>query len=161
MRLRVVVFVIGCALFPRWGAAQTVELMYTPGVLREAVALKDSLKVGLVHASSALSLIGAPADRKKAYGDRLAGATAVVIYGEDALKAAADVEFSAPVILVNAHGRTAARGQVIRVFDAANAPPGALAVVPSTVAGVMASGKEVLLKGQVNPVVQAVIVTLK
>jgi hypothetical protein len=159
--LRVVVLTVLCAVIPSISAAQTVELVYTPAVLRDALALKDSLKVALVHASSALSLVGATADRKKAYGDKLAGATAVVIIGEDALKAASDVEFSAPVILVNASGRTAARGQIIRVFDSATAPPGAIPVGSSAVVNVIGSAREVTLKGQVNTVVQAVIVALK
>lgn len=161
MGLRVVVLAALMAVVPRISAAQTVELVYTPGMLQQAVALKDSLKVALVHASSALSLVGASAERKKAFGEKVAGATAVVIYGEDALKAAADVEFSVPVIIVNSTGRTAARAQIIRVFDLASAPPGAIPAGSSPVATVIASAREVSLKGPVNAVVQAVIVALK
>ena len=110
MIVRAVVFVALCAV-PALAEGQTVELVYTPGALHQAVSLKDSLKVDVVHSSSALALVGAPADRKKAYGDKVTGVTAVVIVGEDALKAVADVEFDAAVILVNATGPTAARGE--------------------------------------------------
>ncbi len=161
MRLRLLMLVVLAAIVPRVSGAQTVELLYTPVVVRDVVALKDSLKAGLVHASNALSVVGVSEERRKAYGDNLAGATAVVIVGNDALKAVGDIPFSAPVILVNAARPTAATGRVIRVFDAASAPPGALAVAPSGVAAVIASAKQVALKGQVNAVVQAVIAALR
>ena len=108
MIVRAVVFVALCAV-PAIAEGQTVELVYTPGALHQAVSLKDALKVDVVHSSSALALVGAPAEKKKAYSDKVTGVTAVVIVGEDALKAVADVEFAAAVILVNANGPTAAR----------------------------------------------------
>ncbi len=148
-------------LIPRVATGQTVELLYTPAVVRDVVTLKESLKVTLVHASNALSLVGATAERKRTYGQNLASATAVVIVGEDALKAAADIEFSSLVILVNASGPTAATGQVVRVFEPASAPPGAIAVGPSSVVNIKGPVKEVVLTGQVNAVVQAVIAGLR
>jgi hypothetical protein len=84
-----------------------------------------------------------------------------VIVGEDALKAAADLEFAIPVILVNAAGPTAAKGRIVRIFDSAAAPPGATAVVASGVAAVIGGAREVSLKGHVGSVVQAAVVALK
>jgi hypothetical protein len=161
MCLRVVVLTVVCAVIPRIGVAQNLELVYTPAVLQEAVALKDTLNVALVHASSALSMVGASAERRKAYCDKVASTTAVVILGEDALKALADVEFSVPVILINASGRTAAKSRIVRVFDGA-APADAVPVASSgTVTEAMAGGRDVSLKGPVGPVVQAVLRVLK
>ncbi len=161
MRARVLVLTVLCGAIPCVGSAQSVELMYTPGVLNDALALKDSLKVGMVHSSNALSLVGATADKKKSFGEKMAGATGIVIVGEDALKAAADIPFSIPVILVNAAGPTAATGQIVRVFDAATAPADAIPVSAYAVSKVITSGREVSIKGQVNPLVQAVLATFK
>jgi hypothetical protein len=162
MNVRAVVFVALCAL-PALAEGQTVELVYTPGALHQAVALKDALKVDVVHSSSALALVGAPADRKKAYGDKVTGVTAVVIVGEDALKAVADVEFDASVILVNANGPTAARGRVIRIFDGSVAIPPAAQQVANTgaIGDLLGTGKLVSLKGRpVEPIIQAILVSL-
>ena len=161
MWVRVMVLTVVCAVIPCSSTAQTVELVYTPAVLQDAVALKGSLKVPLLHAFSAMSLVGASAEKKQAYGDNLSGATAVVIIGEDALKAVADVEFAAPVILVNAAGRTEAKGRVFRVFDK-TPPPSAAAVASSAaVTALMAGAGEVVLKGEAGATVQAVLGALK
>ncbi len=162
MRVRVLLLTVlfALAFIPRVGTGQTVELLYTPAVLRDVVALKDSLNVTLVHASNALSLVGASPEKKKSYGQNVATATAVIIVGEDALKATADIGFSAPVILVNATGPTAATGHIVRVFEAASAPPGAIAVGPSQIVN-LGNTREVILKGEINTVVQAVIAGLK
>jgi hypothetical protein len=144
------------------GGAQTVEVLFTPTVVQQAVSLKESLRVGRLESSSALSLVGASAERKKIYTDKVAGTTALVIIGEDALKAVADMEFSVPVIVVNATGQTAARGRVIRVFDGASAPATAQAVSSaSAVKGLLGTEQEVALKGPVNTVVQGVLDALK
>ena len=144
------------------GGAQTVEVLFTPTVVQQAVSLKESLRVGRLESSSALSLVGASPERKKAYSDKVAGTTALVILGEDALKAVADMEFSVPVIVVNATGQTAAKGRVIRVFDSASAPSTAQAVSSaSAVKGLLGTEQEVALKGPVNTVVQGVLDALK
>jgi hypothetical protein len=142
-------------------AAQSVELMFTPGVVQQALAIKGALKVEKVDSFGALALVGASPEQRKAYADKVAGVTAVVILGEDALKAAADVEFSVPVICVNAGGPTAAKNKIIRVFDAATAPASAKAAAPGDVAGLIGAGREVVLKGDVNALVQAVVAALK
>src|SRR5689334_12794320 len=98
---------------PSAAAGQSVELVFTPGVLQQAVGLKGALHVEKVGSFSALALVGASPERKKAYGDKVAHDTAIVIFGEDALKAVADVECTVAVIVVNATGPTAARGRVI------------------------------------------------
>jgi hypothetical protein len=151
----------GSSASPSSLSAHSVELMFTPGVLQQAVALKGALKVEKVDSFGALALVGANAEQRKAYADKVAGVTAVVILGEDALKAASEVEFSVPVICVNAAGATAAKNKVIRVFDPATAPASAKAAAPGEVAGLIAAGREVSLKGDVGPVVQAVVIALK
>jgi hypothetical protein len=146
---------------PTTGSAQSVELMFTPGVVQQALAIKGALKVEKLDSFGALALVGASPERRKAYADKVAGVTAVVILGEDALKAASEVEFAVPVICVNAAGATAAKNKIIRVFDAATAPASAKAAAPGDVAGLVGAGKEVALKGDVGPMVQAVVMALK
>jgi hypothetical protein len=146
---------------PASRSAHAVELMFTPGVVQQAVAIKAALSAEKVESFGALALVGASAEQRKAYADKVAGATAVVILGEDALKAAAEVEFSVPIICVNAAGATAAKGKVIRVFDGASAPASAKAAAPAEVAGLIGAGKEVALKGDVGPTIQAVLAALK
>lgn len=142
------------------GGPSSVDVLFTPSVLQEAVALKEGLKVGRLESTSALPLVGA-ADKKKAYGDKVAGSTAVVILGEDALKAVADVEFATTVIAVNATGHTAAKGRVVRVFDGASAPSDAQSASGSALKALLADGKEVSLKGPITNVVQGVLDALK
>ncbi len=160
MAARIVVITILCAVLPRLGYAQSVELLYTPAVLQDVLALKESLRLPLVHASSALSLVGATAEKKKTFGEKV-GASIVVIIGEDALKAAADVPFSVPVILVNAAGPTAATNKIIRVFDNASAPPGAIPITTPGTVNLNAGVREVVLKGQPTTIVHGVISGLK
>jgi hypothetical protein len=144
------------------GGPGSVEVIFTPAVLQEAVALKDGLRIGRLESSSALALVGASAEKKKAYGDKLAGTTAVVILGEDALKAVGDIEFPTSVILVNAAGRANCKGRVIRVFDGAGAPADAQVVTSAAaVRGLLAADKEVSLKGPVTTVVQGVLDALR
>jgi hypothetical protein len=142
--------------------AQSVEVVFTPAVLQQAVALKSAIHAEKIESFSALALVGASPERKRAYGDKVAGTTAVVTLGEDALKAASEVEFTTAVILLNATGSTAARGRVIRVFDGAPAPADAQAVASAAaVKGLMASDKEVSLKGPAGVVIQGVLDALK
>jgi hypothetical protein len=163
MGMRVLVLTVLCAAVPAIGRAQTVELMFTPGVVQQAVALKGALKVEKIESFSALALVGVSAERKKAYADKVASTTAVVIVGEDAMKAAADVEFSVPLIVVNANGRTAARNRVIRVFDGSVPPPAGVTPVfaGDSIAQLIGTNRIVLLKGPVAPIVQALLVALK
>ena len=139
----------------------SVELMYTPAVLQRALAIKGTLKLDKLNSFDALALVGASAEERRAYANKVAGATAVVIVGEDALKAASEVEFTVPVICVNAAGVAAARSKVIRVFDATTAPASARAAAAGDVAGLIAAGREVSLKGDVNSLVQAAVMALK
>jgi hypothetical protein len=89
--------------------------------------------------------------------------TAVVILGEDALKAASAVPFSVPIIAIEGAGPTAAKSKVIRVFAAgsAKAPANAKAAAAGEVAGLIAAGSDVAFKGDVNVLVQAVLDALK
>jgi hypothetical protein len=162
MYVRVVVFAaVISAFIPRIGAAQTVELVYTPAVTQDAIALKESLKGPFVHPSNALTLIGGTVEAKKKYVETLARAGVVLVLGEHALKLVAELGFSAPVILVNATGPIDAKGRVFRVFD--KAPPVTAAAVTSSadVTKLMAGAGEVVLRGQIDTTVQAVLGALK
>ncbi len=165
MNMRVVGLVLLCAAIPATAAAQNVEMVFTPGVADQAVALKAALKVDKANVTwfGALALVGAPAARKKAYADAVSRNTAVVVLGEDALKAVSEVEFSVPLIVVNAAGKCAARGRVIRVFDgtSAAAPPGATPIQPAGVPAAVQAAKDLVLKGDVGSIVQALLVALK
>ena len=163
MRLRIVAFSLFCAAIPATGSAQSVEMVFTPGVVQQALALKSALKVDKMDSFGALALVGASPERRKAYADKVAGVTAVVILGEDAMKAAALVEFGVPAIVVNSAGPTATKSRVIRVFDAkaATAPATAKAAAPADVAQLLGSGNEVSLKGDLGPIIQAVLAALK
>ena len=160
---RWILFLVALWLFPSPAAeAQTVELVFTPGVLQQAVALKSALHAEKMESFSALALVGASPERRKAYGDKVANITAVVILGEDALKAVAEVEFTTSIIVLNATGRTAAKGRVIRVFDGVTAPADAGAVASAAaVKGLLGTDKEVALKGTASMVIQGVLDALK
>jgi hypothetical protein len=160
MYVRVMVFTILCAVLPRIAAAQTVELVYTPAVMEDAIALKGSLK-GPVRASNALSLINATADTKIKYAEQLARASVVVILGDHSLRLVADMGISAPVILINASGPIGAKGRVFRVFDK-TPPVGAASVASSAdVTKLLAGPGEVVLKGQTDATVNAVLGAIK
>ena len=147
---------------PMAAEGQSVEMVFTPTVLQQAVARKEALHADRVESFSALALVGASPERKKAYGDKVANTTAVVILGEDALKAVADVEFTTAVIVLNAPGRTAATGRVIRVFDGASAPASAHAVASAAAGkGLLGTDKDVALKGPASVVIQGVLEALK
>lgn len=168
MKLRVLALVLCCgALSATAASAQTVEMIFTPAIYQQAVALKDALKVDKVNAVSfgTLALVGAPKPVKQAYAEKVSHMTAVVIVGEDALKAVSEVEFSVPIVTVNAVGRTAAKNRVIRVFDtnAGTAVSGAVLVNSPGDARMKVIGgpKEIALKGDVGPIVQAVLASLK
>ena len=116
--VRWVVLVTSCAaMFAAVASAQSVEVVFTPAVVQQAIALKSALKVEKMTAFDALALMGGTAERAKAYADRVAGVTAVIVIGEAALQAAAAVQFSALIILVNAAGAWA--DVVARRADAA------------------------------------------
>ncbi len=153
---------IGFAV-PTFAQGQSVELVYTPAVVSQTVALRDSLKVNLVHSSNALPLVGASTQRKGEYRKSVERVTAVVILGEDALKAVADIEFAPAVIVANAKGPTSARGRIIRVFDGSTPAPAGTIVVTSidVVRNAIKSEGEVALKGPLPAVVQAIVTELR
>ena len=130
--MRILTLTLLCAAFPILAGAQSAELVYTPGVVKDALALKESLKITIVHPFDALSLVGASPKQKIAYKEKLSGVTALVILGDDALKSVADIEFTAPVVLVNASGPTAAVGRVIRIFDGSRTVPAGTVRIRST-----------------------------
>lgn len=162
-RLGLVCLFLGAAALPAWAREQSVEMLFTPSVVQQALTLKAALKLDKMDSFGALALVGASAERTKAYADRVAGMTAVVILGEDALKAASAVEFAVPIIVIEGTGATAAKNKIIRVFatGSAKAPANAKAATPGDVAGLIATGNDIALKGDVAPIVQAVLTTLK
>jgi hypothetical protein len=155
MTIRVLTLTALCLAAPVTGYAQSVELVYTPGVHKEALALKESLKEGIVHPFDGMSLVGASAERRKSYGDKINGTTAVVIIGEDALKTVADIAFKDTLILVNATGTTAGRGRIIRVFDGSSSVPPGTPQVAST------DEVRTLIRGQREVIVRAVLLALR
>lgn len=164
--VRRVALLLVFAAVPASAAAQSVEMVFTLGQVNQAMAIKSALKVDRMNAVcfGTLALVGASPARKKEYADKLAGVTAVVVVGEDALKAISEVEFTRPVIAINAAGPTAAKNRVIRVFDGSFAavPAGTKVVAaPSAVPELIGTAKDVALRGDVNPVVQALLTALK
>jgi hypothetical protein len=161
MTFRTVVLTVMCAALPEAAQAQKVQIIFTPAVLQQTVALKGALTADKIDSFGALSLVGAPSERKKDFGAAMSSYSVVIIVGEDALKATADIQFPVPVILVNAGGRTSALNRIIRVFDAA-APAAAVVVGPTdSVARVIAPVREIAIKGDVAPLVQALVITFK
>ncbi len=162
---RALALVLLGAAMPASAAAQNVEMVFTPGAADQAMALKSALKVDTANVVwfGALAMVGATPERKKAYADKVKGMTAVVILGEDALKAVSEIEFRVPIIVVNATGRTAAKNRVLRVFDTNSpaAPATAAPASPSAVPAILAANRDVALTGEVGPIVQACLVALK
>ncbi len=152
-----------CAAVTSSVSAQTIELVFTPVVAEQAVAVKGALRLHKVDSFNALALVAATPERKETYRAKLSAASMIVIVGEDALKATGEMEFTAPVILVNAAGRIAARNRVVRVFDAevGASQPSAVEVAPAAIAYVMRSSNVSAFKGEVAPLVQAVVDALK
>lgn len=99
-------------------------------VLPQALTYKKELKVDAMDAFMAAGLLGISGDRTGAYLQKIAAHNAVLIVGEDALKAASKIPFPMPVIIVNGTGPPAATGPVFRVLEAnfAGSVPGAKAV---------------------------------
>jgi hypothetical protein len=163
MKMRALVCMLLAVALPASGAEQSIELMFTPSVVQQALSLKAALKLEKMDSFGALALVGASPERAKAYADRVAGMTAVVILGEDALKAASAVQFSVPVIVIEGSGPTAAQNKVIRVFAAASAkaPATAKAAAAGDVAALLGAGTDVALKGDVPVLVQAILGSLK
>jgi hypothetical protein len=164
MRVRLLAGMFLVLALPLSAAGQSIELMFTSGGVQQALLLRSALKLdkNQVRSFGALALAGATAERAKEYVDSVADMTAVIIVGEDALKAASAIEFSVPVIAIEAAGPTAAKDKVIRVFAKASTRAPTTAKSPSAreVAGLM-RGKELALKGDVDEIVQAVLATLK
>jgi hypothetical protein len=102
------------------------------------VKLKGALQADKVESFSAPALVGASPERKKAYSDKVANTTGVVILGEDALKAMAEVEFTTFVFVLNATGR-----------------------VRAAVTGLLGTDKEVAFKGTASTVIQGILDALK
>jgi hypothetical protein len=163
MRMRLLAGVLFVLVLPLSAAGQSIELMFTSSGVQQALWLRSALKLekDQVRSFGALALAGATPERTREYVDSVAGMTAVIIIGEDALKAASAVEFSVPVIVIEAAGPTAAKDKVIRVFAKAStkAPPTAKSPSIREVAGLL-RGRDLALKGDVDEIVQAVLAAL-
>ena len=96
-----------------------------------------------------MNATGARAD---AYLSSIASHDAILIFGESAVKAVTGIEYTVPVIIINATGALSAKGPVFRVFDAdfGSAPADAASVSDagsiSLSAGDVAAGKQKAFK---------------
>jgi hypothetical protein len=124
--------------------AQKVELVYTKAALEQALDYKAKLKVPAA-ATNALSLFNVSPERAKAYLGTTAGLTAVIVFGDAALKAVSALEYTVPVIVIGATGTLAAKGPVIQVLDA-GAGTGTAVTAASASASGSAPGKVIALK---------------
>jgi hypothetical protein len=164
MRVQLLAGMFLVLALPLSAAGQSIELMFTSGTVQQALLLRSALKIDKdqVRSFGALALAGATAERAKEYVDSVAGMTAVIIVGEDAMKAASAIEFSVPVIVIESAGPTAAKDKVIRIFARAStkAPPTAKSPSVRDVAGLIRF-RELALKGDVDEIVAAVLAVLK
>jgi hypothetical protein len=163
MKMRFFALPLFVLTLPLAAAGQSIEMMFTSSGVQQALRLRSALGIDkdMVRSFGAAALASATPERAREYVDSVAGMTAVIIVGEDALKAASAIEFSVPVIVIEATGPTAAKHKVIRVFAEAStkAPPTAKSPSPRDVAGLM-RGRDVALKGDVDQIVQAVLAAL-
>lgn len=111
-------------------SAQSIHILFMQSVLPQTLAYKKELKVDAMDAFMAAGLLGISGERANGYLKKIASSDAVLIVGEDSLKAAGQIPFPMPVIIVNGTGPTAATGPVFRVLEAdfAGSVPGAKAV---------------------------------
>lgn len=134
--------------------AQEVEVLYTKSALDQAMAYKESLKVDKVNMSNALMLMNVSEARERAYLEKISSSSAAIILGESGLKAAGAVDFTLPLITINALGETSAKGPVIRVLEsdfdgsAPNAKTVSDAGAFALTADDLKDGKETIIKCQ-------------
>lgn len=110
--------------------AQEIELVYTKANLMQTLDYKEAVTYSNAKATNALSLMNVSADRIASYLSSIASHDAILIFGEGAVKAVTAIEYTVPVIIINATGETSAKGPVFRVFDAdfGGAPSSAVSV---------------------------------
>ena len=134
--------------------AQEVEVLYTKSALDQAMAYKESLKVDKVNMSNALMLMNVSEARERAYLEKISSSSAAIILGESGLKAAGAIDFTLPLITINALGETSAKGPVIRVLEsdfdgsAPNAKTVSDAGAFALTADDLKDGKETIIKCQ-------------
>ncbi len=132
--------------------AQEIELVYTKANLMQTLDYKEAVTYSNAKATNALSLMNVSADRIASYLSSIASHDAILIFGEGAVKAVTAIEYTVPVIIINATGETSAKGPVFRVFDAdfGGAPSSAVSVSDagsvSLSAGDVAAGKQKAFK---------------
>ncbi len=149
MTLLWVVFLIGSSTS---ALAQEIELVYTKANLMQTLDYKEAVTYSNAKATNALSLMNVSADRIASYLSSIASHDAILIFGEGAMKAVTGIEYTVPVIIINATGETSAKGPVFRVFDAdfGGAPSGAASISDagsvSLSAGDVAAGKQKAFK---------------
>jgi hypothetical protein len=104
----------GCATL----SAQTVQILFTQSTLPKSLALKSALKGVTIESFPAFALMNVSAERKQAYIQKIAHLDAVLVLGDEAAKAAAQLEFPIPVVVMNAVGAVRSKGAVVRLFEA-------------------------------------------
>lgn len=95
-------------VFASGASAQSLEFVFTPAGLMDALEYKEDLQYDEAVSTNALSLMNVPQARIDAY---LAGTEkfdAIVVFGAGALKAIGTVPYQVPVIVVGAVGETSA-----------------------------------------------------
>ena len=97
--------------------AQQVQILYTKAGLNKALSYKKLLKVDRMDTFFAFGLYNISQERESAYIKTIFSNDAVIILGESALKASSQVDFPMAVIIVNAVGKTSARGPIFRVIE--------------------------------------------
>jgi len=98
------------------GHAQTIELLYIPSDISNALSLKKGLKADKINATNALSLSKISVEREETYLKSLSSSDVVIILGETTLKAVAEIDFTIPVIIINATGKASAKGPVHNIM---------------------------------------------
>ncbi|MDY6950358.1 MAG: hypothetical protein SWE60_02510 [Thermodesulfobacteriota bacterium] len=118
MLMSPIVLLLGLWFTP--ASAQNVQLLYINANIQVALSIKKELKVDELTPFNALGLHNISEKRKEAYLKRISSSDAVIIVGESGLNAASMVDFPMATIILNALGRTSAKGPVIRIIDSAS-----------------------------------------
>ncbi|MDY6989046.1 MAG: hypothetical protein SWQ30_13435 [Thermodesulfobacteriota bacterium] len=118
MLISPIVLLLGLWFTP--ASAQNVQLLYINANIQVALSIKKELKVDKLTPFNALGLHNISEKRKEAYLKKISSSDAVIIVGESGLNAASMVDFPMATIILNAVGRTSAKGPVIRIIDCAS-----------------------------------------
>ncbi|MEM7394336.1 MAG: hypothetical protein AAF492_18510 [Verrucomicrobiota bacterium] len=117
---------------PKAGVAQNVELLFSNADIQPAMDLKKRIKAKKLRSFNAQALYNVSTSKREGYLNTLRSTDVIVIKGNTAAKAANEVPFAQPVVIVSASGTTPskARGKLVRVVESSEkVQPGAARVV--------------------------------